>query len=298
MKSQANSRSCRLVMTLVCRNEDDILEPLLQYHLRQGVDHIIATDNASTDGSVDILLNYQQMGVLTLLHEPAVMFAQGRWVTRMARLAVDRHAADWVINTDADEFWWPLSGTLNEALSNVRQEAEALSVVRYNFVPIISDLDQPFWKRMVYREVRSYNLIGVPLPSKVCHRGFADVQIAEGNHSVRRVTKSIATEAADSLVIFHFPMRTAGQFESKIRLGAEALERNPDLPSEIGATWRHMYHKYPEPGQLCAYFKEHSLSEQQIARAIDDGRVVPDRRLCRLMESTEGIAITEGNESQ
>ena len=34
-----------LVLTLLCRDEADILESMLRFHLAQGVDRIIATDN-------------------------------------------------------------------------------------------------------------------------------------------------------------------------------------------------------------------------------------------------------------
>ncbi len=43
----------------------------------------------------------------------------GPWRTDMARLAATDFGADWVINTDADEFWMPSGGTLKEVLASV-----------------------------------------------------------------------------------------------------------------------------------------------------------------------------------
>ena len=101
----------KLVMTLLLRDEEDIVRENLDFHLAQGVDRVIVTDNGSEDATVEILREYEARGVVRLLLEPADDYSQGRWVTRMARLAA-AEGADWVINNDADEFWWPRSGTL------------------------------------------------------------------------------------------------------------------------------------------------------------------------------------------
>ena len=99
-------------MTLLVRNESDIIRENLDFHLSQGVDHVFVTDNRSEDDTYEILTEYQQRNQVTLLYESGDNHAQGRWVTRMARLAVDVQKADWIINNDADEFWWPRKGTL------------------------------------------------------------------------------------------------------------------------------------------------------------------------------------------
>ena len=53
----------------------------------------------------------------------------------MARLAATEHGADWVINGDADEFWWPRDGSLGELLAAVPPRFGALRGLWRNFVP-------------------------------------------------------------------------------------------------------------------------------------------------------------------
>ncbi|MEA2356013.1 MAG: hypothetical protein QOD61_2142, partial [Solirubrobacteraceae bacterium] len=45
-------------MTLVVRNEEEILETNLDYHFAQGVDFALVTDHDSTDGTPEILDRY------------------------------------------------------------------------------------------------------------------------------------------------------------------------------------------------------------------------------------------------
>ena len=77
----------KLVLTLLCRDEADILESMLGFHLEQGVDQIIATDNGSVDGSLEILQRFERSGQLTLLEEAEHTHDQAIWVSRMARMA-------------------------------------------------------------------------------------------------------------------------------------------------------------------------------------------------------------------
>src|SRR5206468_3258567 len=56
----------KLVLTLVVRDEADIVDAQLAYHLNAGVDFVLATDHASTDGTLDVLHRYEREGHLRL----------------------------------------------------------------------------------------------------------------------------------------------------------------------------------------------------------------------------------------
>jgi hypothetical protein len=62
-----NIKKNKLIMTLLVRNEEDIVRYKIDFQLRRGVDFIIATDNGSGDGTRDILRKYEKKGVYILL---------------------------------------------------------------------------------------------------------------------------------------------------------------------------------------------------------------------------------------
>src|SRR5437867_3697318 len=105
-------------MTLLVRDEEDILDAQITFHRAAGVDYFIATDHSSRDRTQEILEKYVAQGVLEVQYEGDPVKRQSEWVTRMARLASELEA-DWVINSDADEFWWPSGGDLKYVLARV-----------------------------------------------------------------------------------------------------------------------------------------------------------------------------------
>jgi glycosyl transferase family 2 len=259
----------KLVMTLLLRDEEDIVRENLDFHLAQGVDRVIVTDNGSEDSTIEILREYEARGTVRLLLEPQDDYSQGRWVTRMARMASDE-GADWVINNDADEFWWPRSGTLASTFESLPGEVGIVVAHRTNFVPRPED-GRRFWERMTTRERQSLNPLGRPLPPKVAHRAHPRITVAQGNH---RVEGPELGERLDdgSIEILHFPMRTYAQFENKIVKGGRAYARNRELPQRTGRTWRRLYELW-EGGRLHDHYDEHVVAKPARDDLLEDTRL-------------------------
>jgi Glycosyl transferase family 2 len=259
----------KLVMTLLVRDEQDIVRENLDFHLAQGVDEVIVTDNGSEDATVEILREYESQGVLRLLLEPTDDYSQGRWVTRMARLAATG-GADWVINNDADEFWWPRTGSLKSIFDRLDDEVGLVVARRENFVPRPED-ERPFWERMTLRERESLNPLGKPLPPKLAHRAHPEIAVAQGNHKVEGAQLGERLDDG-SIEILHFPMRTYGQFENKIVKGGRAYGRNRELPQRTGRTWRRLYQAWEE-GRLRDHYDDNVVAERARADLVEDTRL-------------------------
>lgn len=271
-----------LILTLLCKNEVDIISYTIEYHLANGVDLIIATDNHSTDGTRDILSSYQNQGKLLLIDEQGNNHDQSVWVTKMARIAQSRYSADWVIHSDADEFWMPCYESLKQVLGEVPENTHVVMPKRHNFLPPLDEelrKDQPFYQRQFVRYFQSLNSLGNPLPGKVIHRPCSNVRISDGNHAVFSGKKQLPSIAIDSIEILHFPYRSYEQFEKKIVEGTEALQRNTRIKKEVGITWRTIYSEWYLRGSLKQYYESLIPTHQDLAQALERKELVNDFRL-------------------
>ena len=270
----------RLVMTLLVRDEADILETHLDYHFAQGVDFVIAVDNGSRDATVDVLKDYESRGMLRLLPTRTGAYSQGPWVTEMARLAATDHQADWVINNDADEFWWPSQGTLADVLAAVPDRYNQIRVPRNDFHPVREDTEPsaPFWRRMVVRDACSVSPRGFRLVPKVAHRASDEITITYGNHAADGDTPSVTAPPIGSLEILHYPIRDYHQFERKIRNIAEFSRDDPGRPA--GALDDQLYlDDLLRAGELRDYYETLTVEAPTGQPPPDDQATLIDARL-------------------
>ena len=234
----------KLVMTLLVRDEADILRLNLEHHLAQGIDHFIVTDNRSVDATALILEEYSSSGLLSWIHEPSETYDQALWVTRMAEQAAS-DGADWVIHADADEFWIAREQgqTLREVIKALADEQPVFSVKRWN-AALHRRQGRADWIDPVsvrWFDTASENNLGRPLPPKVLHRGRSGVRIDQGNHGLTWPDRSIEIVPCDQLLILHFPYRGYSHYAQKIQKGGRSYSANPDLPQVLGSTWRNDY---------------------------------------------------------
>jgi hypothetical protein len=271
-----NSGGGTLAMTLVVRDEADIIEANLRYHLAQGVDFIYAIDHNSADATPDILRRFEQMGVLRMFREEGDVHDQAPRVTRLARLAHDELGADWVINNDADEFWWPALGNLKDVLCAVPDPYGVVIARRHDFIPRPEETGT-FDQRMVWRHAVSRTPTGGELGPKAAHRGCVDIVVAPGNHEI--YAPPLAQAPLLPLIeVLHFPARTYEQFARKTLNTGRGYKLLPGRDAGIGIAKLELL-ECLERGELRDYYERWALSGAELARSVDEGSVVHDRRL-------------------
>jgi hypothetical protein len=304
-----NPRAMKIVVAMKVRDERDVIEANLRYHYARGADQFIVTDNGSSDGTEKVLRRYEKAGLLRLISEPEEKFNvrddgaadrwADRWVTRMARLAASEMNADWVIHIDADEFWWPVGGSLKDALAAVPDEYGVLVAPRPEFVARPEGPGE-FWERLTVRDRHSQ------LMPKIAHRAEANAVLGGGAHDVEveptprtrsrgsAVLRGVREESEppdERLVwapvfparVLHLPVRSFVQYTATV----ERLLRSGRRNSRVDKL-RRAY----EQGRLRELYDQLVLDDEAVTEGIREGRLVEDTGLQDLLprcpDPTEG----------
>ena len=235
-------------MTLLVRDEADVIDLFVRYHAGLGLDGLIVTDNGSNDGTREILDAHLRTGAITeIIDESSRVFTQTKFVDRMICRARDHYAADYCINSDADEFWHPNDGSFRHQLD--RSRADIIRCTSFHMLPALADA--PFWsatnriakraKAEKFGKRRHYNLFDNPTHKSI-HRTLGYRMVGPGNHDV--TMEDGVLENSRGIFLYHYGLRSVTQFRKKILQSGAAIEANKSAAESEGSHWRYLYRGY------------------------------------------------------
>jgi hypothetical protein len=193
----------------------------------------------------------------------------------MARLAATDFDADWVLNADADEFWWPQGGGLGDVLAVVPARYGVVRAAWRNFVPRPDD-GRSFAERMTARLcIPAFHHHPLSTHSKSAHRAVPDVRIGRGNHEAFG-EGLLPLRGWYPLEILHFPVRSLEHCVRKYVTQFVALEKNAEkgIPNHMAEA----YEAY-RAGRLEEFYEPLVVDEDSLARGIRDRSLTLDTRL-------------------
>ena len=268
-------------------DEIELIAPAIDHLRRIGVEHVIAFDMGSRDGTLEILEGYCGEGFdLVRLNNSTP------WEELHSRTieSIRKVGADWVLLLDADEFWLPATGSLHDCLALA--ENDIVTVDRFNVALTTLGLAMPacpgpesYSRTYLYnqpvpdfrRHLESHPDIpwisGVPVPKVLGRSEFIEA-VAMGGHDID-VTPGRAirrTRAAD-LVIAHVPFSSFERFKRRIDNITEFFELNPGyFTGGQGWHWKRLY-ELARQGREREEFDRQVIDPLRLAELVGAGRI-------------------------
>jgi hypothetical protein len=244
----------RLQAVAMVRNEADVIEAFVRHNLRF-VDRLVIADHHSRDGTSDILASLCAEGLpLEVEREPDPAFRQSEVITRLARKALARDAADFVFALDADEFLKVESrAALERALADIPAGTHALlhwlTYVPGSFESESFGPGHLWWRRAA----EPAHALGKVVVARALLE-HPDHCVVSGNHSIRTAAGQEALAHArlkrEAVALAHCPVRSRVQLQCKVVLGYEAhLATQPD-DRRLARHWRDLYRELRERGSF------------------------------------------------
>jgi hypothetical protein len=193
----------------------------------------------------------------------------------MARLAATDFGADWVLNTDADEFWWPRGGSLKDVLATVPERFGVVRGCWRHFLPRPDD-GAFFAERMTVRLTRPAfpgdKRTIYHAHQKVAHRARPDVYVPMGNHDAEADDLE-PLRGWHPIEVLHFSFRSPEQTRRKAETGWSRR------PHEVLAEHQVRLDEARGGGRTAGFYDELVVDDDALARGLADGSLALDTRL-------------------
>lgn len=277
----------RLVMTILCRNEIDIIEWNIRVHAFLGVDAFVVMDNGSTDGTREKLDELSKEFELHVIDQLDTSYQQSKWMKQLAVYARDKLSASWVISNDADEFWLPQDS--GKSLKDYLKHCDSVvSVTKKNMLMLSHCLekgDGTVWGAeyrvqhpIAYPKVSRLqeNNIAILLnetPGKVIVNPNGFLKISGGNHRAKHIGKLISARRESGILVYHYPFRSWEQFKARVEQDRELLK----LPGVKVGNHARRWVRLLEEGNLFKEFQSFLMGETELKALIKYGVAVEDK---------------------
>jgi len=300
-----------IVLLLVTQNESDLLRWNMQHHLASGVDHVAVADNASTDGTRDVVSEFGDAAsyqTFPSFHD--------RQTVRTAMLDALRaeHPVTWAGVADTDEFFWSPEGDMGSVLAEAPTDAVAVNFDMKLYLPTALDRpDEPVFTGREHRSASSDS----PLHSsysvgKTFYRS-SWLEVVTDEHWMPEVPHDVVR--ADTLggrtepgtAVHHYMVQDEDQFVQKVtRLISWAQEpsgvlarrrwratppRQRDLPrwtAPFKKEWWSVYQQGDEAAVRDYYRNVYTLSAPRVAETIEQGQLAHDPAFARWARARYG----------
>lgn len=233
-----------IAMLMLVRDEADIIARNIDFHLHFGIETFVVTDNGSTDGTREILAGFKnRLGKsFLIIDDSSSGYQQAKLVNRMIQVAKQEFRPRWIISSDADEFWYPMSGRYDSEMDGKKN---ILNCYWRNLLPRANTRWQDFTD---IGEMPGYH--GKMSKVLCLARGLRGMYT--GNHESRSIPR--VAVRSENIRVYHYPVRTYEQFERKVVQGYRAAVK---ASFQQSAAWHWgEYFQAWEKGELPRVYEE------------------------------------------
>ena len=259
-----------IVLLLVARDDADVVDANIAFHLGVGVDFVIAADHESADGTTDILESYVRAGVLRRLPRSGPADDE-LWRTDMARLATEEHGAHWIVDAEVDEFWMPRAEGIPEVLAAMPKRYGVVQGLVRVFPPVGGGAE-PFAERMTARrplvDLGSDESMGrLDWALRPLHRVLPGMTVAGDREAV--LDGRVPLRAWYPFEVLRFPVRSRAQAERKLAGRSGTTEPRSQVETAL----------FADADSFEELWAELAVGEGSLQAGLADGAFVEDVRL-------------------
>jgi glycosyltransferase involved in cell wall biosynthesis len=254
----------RIVAIMYCYNEQDVIAQTVDHLLDSGLE-LVVVDNGSDDGTYELLAERRGRGVVHLERMPTETFDLYRLLARLSEV-LPRHAPDWVLRVDADEFPEGPSPGARLADSIAAEDAAGHNIVQFNMFEFWPTDADDAGEADVRRRLRHYSWISDWQFCAWKHHAGTDI-VASGGHLPVFPRPVPPRVSPVKYVKRHYPIRSEAQGMKRI-----FRDRVPRLPPAVPHAGQRYYERFaPERATFV-------LDPARLTRYEEDGRWCLERK--------------------